>query len=967
MAKFIDKVKQKYFSVVNCCGKYVFIFYLIMTLAITFSIVLAYFTHGKSLENMLFCNPTDTYMDFFNSIQYGRHPYERGVIYPPLMNAIYAFFGHFVSYDDIVDHGTVYIRSTQAGLMSFFGFVFLSLVFLFCIIKKVYSENEKENLFFSIIMTFSLPFLFAIDRGNSIILCLDFLMVFYYFHDSDNKVLKHIALMSLAIATAMKIYVVIFGCLILRKKNWKDAVWCCGYGIFFFFAPFLLMRGESRSFIKLIQNILNTVSIFSDEGYACKLNISAVLNIFNQLTGLDFTILSTAISMLIIVTAAISFFNSNFEEWKLTFMLSAILICIPGFSFTYTLVFLLIPLIDFLRCIRKKDKIAVGDYIYLILFAALFIPISIKDNGYLDDFFFSIHNYLTWSTIIEIVLLYLMLLMLSIESVISFMKKSSVRNRILAAVPIVLVGVLLAFQLTNLEEVSEKSNKNNTAFAMNQDAFSELTKYIEYDDNVFCFPSVPKFIGLSDEESEEINTDRWQSAIVDDELIEFTLNENNIPDVIITSTFIDDTDDNYMDYMKELFDFGYMCDYKNIGVFSYENSDSFEIWIKQSNDLSQLFQKNSGLADDPYSIKNDQDLLEFNEKVNNGWNFSGRTVRLDNDIDLSGINWIPIGNAEKGYAFSGNFNGNGHIISNIHIGESQRLRNAALFDFMNGVIYNLGLSGGSISGQLCSSFAAYSSSGYGEVINCFSTVSLNGEECGLFAGKFGGRIECCYYNGTVNAEKKHAMAFNNGDLRITDCFINKNISENNGMEKMDFQYLNNYLVDEEVFNTVEFADAINSTLINRGFFGIKLLKYEYDPLKKIVSHSRQWIYEIDTKSLYVTALNGEAEEESSLEDDDGRTYGVTVEPQHIQYGPYYPLEKGKYKITVYGDNLKSGKFDVHSHKMEYTADVKITANTDNFVEYTVTLPFDIEDVEFRFTNDSKDTAYIYNVFISSIQ
>ena len=44
-------------------------------------------------------------MDFFNSIGYGRHPYEQGVIYPPLMNVIYAFFGHFVSHEDMIMHG----------------------------------------------------------------------------------------------------------------------------------------------------------------------------------------------------------------------------------------------------------------------------------------------------------------------------------------------------------------------------------------------------------------------------------------------------------------------------------------------------------------------------------------------------------------------------------------------------------------------------------------------------------------------------------------------------------------------------------------------------------------------------------------------------------------------------------------------------------------------------------------------
>ena len=55
--------------------------------------------NGNAQDGLLFQNlhltaySTDSFMDFFNSIQYGRKPYTAGVIYPPLINLIYAIFG----------------------------------------------------------------------------------------------------------------------------------------------------------------------------------------------------------------------------------------------------------------------------------------------------------------------------------------------------------------------------------------------------------------------------------------------------------------------------------------------------------------------------------------------------------------------------------------------------------------------------------------------------------------------------------------------------------------------------------------------------------------------------------------------------------------------------------------------------------------------------------------------------------
>lgn len=47
--------------------------------------------------------------------------------------------------------------------------------------------------------------------------------------------------------------------------------------------------------------------------------------------------------------------------------------------------------------------------------------------------------------------------------------------------------------------------------------------------------------------------------------------------------------------------------------------------------------------------------------------FEGKTIYLDNDLDLSGCQWTPIGNGSNfGRYFAGTFDGQYHKITNLH-------------------------------------------------------------------------------------------------------------------------------------------------------------------------------------------------------------------------------------------------------------------------------------------------------------
>ena len=108
-----------------------------------------------------------------------------------------------------------------------------------------------------------------------------------------------------------------------------------------------------------------------------------------------------------------------------------------------------------------------------------------------------------------------------------------------------------------------------------------------------------------------------------------------------------------------------------------------------------------------YHIKTAEELAGLAQLVNadpGKTNFAGKTIYLDNDIDLSGHEWISIGTVLGGdypeYSFCGVFDGQGHVISNLYSHESDikgadethnLLRNALFGSIYNGEVKNLGV------------------------------------------------------------------------------------------------------------------------------------------------------------------------------------------------------------------------------------------------------------------------------------
>lgn len=358
-------------------------FYIIAIATLALYVLLCFLTRGQLLFGAYFDNG-DTFMDYFNSVRdvISRTPYENHVIYPPLANLFYLFFVHLSSIPSmclVPDVITSYeMRMYQDYMLPFMLYFMLTVLGVFLCTKGLKNGSEREKLIFAFLMLFSVPMLYAFERANIIIVALIFTMIFFLWKDSPNKVLRELALISLAIAAALKIYPAIFGFLILREKKLKETLRLIAYGLFFLIVPFVFFGGFDH-IIMWIHNIFRTSSEVGENYYAYKLNFS---NTFGWLTNGAFPGFAGTIFMLTTLFFGIVGCLLLKEEWKRVLMATLLLIGVPPISYVYAAVFMVVPLIYFLN---NKPTVNKANYFYLLLMTSTMVLIPFSGWCYLGD------------------------------------------------------------------------------------------------------------------------------------------------------------------------------------------------------------------------------------------------------------------------------------------------------------------------------------------------------------------------------------------------------------------------------------------------------------------------------------------------------------------------------------------------------------------------------------------------------
>ena len=314
----------------------------------------------------------DTFMDYFNMLwTVGTDHaslYETKVIYPAFCFLLWDILFSFMP-NSVPKLSAFELRGNQYALFPFTILLIVITIFLWELLKRSYGRSNLENIVFALSMIMSGPILITIERGNIIFLAFVFTLVFGLYYNSEKKWLRYLAYIALAMSAAIKIYPALFGVLIISRKRWKEAVIAIILGVFIFVLPFIEFGGLS-SIITLFDNILFASPVLADRGTGYNFSFMNLIKIVQVLSGNAVTGQAMMLR-LIPICITVFVYLTSIEEWKR--MMAIVLFCIwiPEFSYTYTLIFFILPFVFFLKINKKMEVI---DSIYMLLFLVIFIP-----------------------------------------------------------------------------------------------------------------------------------------------------------------------------------------------------------------------------------------------------------------------------------------------------------------------------------------------------------------------------------------------------------------------------------------------------------------------------------------------------------------------------------------------------------------------------------------------------------------
>ena len=184
-----------------------------------------------------------------------------------------------------------------------------------------------------------------------------------------------------------------------------------------------------------------------------------------------------------------------------------------------------------------------------------------------------------------------------------------------------------------------------------------------------------------------------------------------------------------------------------------------------------------------YEVYNAEGLKNLAKLVNEQWNL-GINITLTADIDLSGIDWTPIG-IDYNHQYTGTFNGGGHTITGLAVTGSDQY--AGLFGYIGsgGTVKNVTLKDVKIeSNHSSGNVGGVAGCSYGNIEYCSvsGSVSSNSTAGGVVGYQSDGAITGCNSSATVKGMVRAggvAGATNSG-ASLTGCYATGSVSvENN--------------------------------------------------------------------------------------------------------------------------------------------------------------------------------------------
>ena len=179
-------------------------------------------------------------------------------------------------------------------------------------------------------------------------------------------------------------------------------------------------------------------------------------------------------------------------------------------------------------------------------------------------------------------------------------------------------------------------------------------------------------------------------------------------------------------------------------------------------------------------INNVTDLLNFATQVNAGNDFWEQTITLTADIDLTGIEFVPIGTPDN--YFAGTFNGDGFTISSLTINEPN-MDYVGLFGYTcGGQLIDINIADCNIEGK--NNVGALAGNNGSFVFGCSASGQVTGElSIGGLIGLNNGKV--AYSNTSCSVEgQEYIGGFvgrNESAFIIIDCYSESNVRGNSNV------------------------------------------------------------------------------------------------------------------------------------------------------------------------------------------
>jgi hypothetical protein len=373
------------------------LFFVISIIGIIIMVIMLVASDGRRMNTMnygrsMFCDfwnhiiRLNTYESLYGNLE------DKDAIFPPLAYLFLSLFARAVKYESTITE----VQTSAYGILVFAMYLVIFSVAFVQVLNYAYkTKNQWIKVFMPFIFILSYPFWgYAFERGNPSIYAMLFLMIGLSFRDHQNKVLREISMICIAISAGFKIYPAIFGLLWLAEKRYKETIRLVIYGLIAFFAPFAFFGG-----VQGIGEYIGTFMRYAGKGVYARTNI--IGNLMNVFPNQGHTI-GVMLVLAWCIWIVVYVFQKGFTWRSVALLLSTHTIIIPE-SYMYTYVFIVIPCVMFLNAMNEKDKYSKLEYIYTLLFAFIFTmpPFGSGENA--DNLGFY-RLYVSWLLVLGLIL-----------------------------------------------------------------------------------------------------------------------------------------------------------------------------------------------------------------------------------------------------------------------------------------------------------------------------------------------------------------------------------------------------------------------------------------------------------------------------------------------------------------------------------------------------------------------------------